>query len=806
MQHLFADYAGARDRYDELLADERRPRAHWARLYEEIGALSPAALRTRLDLVAREIRDSGITYNVYADPQGFDRPWDLDCLPLILPGDEWAQIERGIAQRAHLLDRILADLYGAASLHARGLLPAAIVKGHSGYLRPACGMQVPGGVYLHHYAADLARSPDGRWWVLGDRTQAPSGAAYALENRLMVARMFPELFRDLGVRRLAAYFSALRDALHHHAPGDDGPPLVVILTPGPFNETYFEHSFLSRYLGFPLVEGGDLVVRDDCVWLKTIEGLRRVHAILRRQDDAYCDPLELRADSALGIPGLAECARRGRVLLANALGAGVLESGALLGYLPRICRALLGEELKLPSVATWWCGEPAALADALTKIARLVFKPADPGDGFEPVFGQDLKGDALRAFRDRLVAAPHRFVAQELVRISQAPSFAQGPRVGMRGVGLRVFAVATPDGYRVMPGGLTRVSTHDDPRVISSQRGGSSKDTWVLGGREPGPLATLLNRPQAKGTSIVSSRVVEHLFWFGRYAERCDDTARLLRVALNGLVQDLEPTTRILALLADKAGMHGPVATSTRAWCAAATLDRDPAGLPAQLRQLARVAFSLRERMSLDNWRTINRLLQDPAVGRTLSVAETLEWLDRAILALMTVAGFTLDGMTRDLGWRFLSIGRRLERLAFTCTALETGCIAAPTEHLAWLLELCDSIVTYRARYTMRTGWPEVLELLVFDAANPRSVMFQVYGLHDTLQKLAAATDYPDAGRFTALLEALRALAPTAVDPADPALAHLLGELRGAAFELNDGLTARYFSHLGMTGRSTLAS
>lgn len=806
MQSLFAGYSGARDRYDELLGADDRPRAHWAPLCHALGELSPHALRTRLDAVAREIRDSGITYNVYADPQGFDRPWDLDCLPLILPASEWAALAAGIAQRATLLNHILADIYGAGDLLTRGLLPAAIIKGHSGYLRPACGMHVPGGVFLHHYAADLARSPDGRWWVLADRTQAPSGAAYALENRLMVARMFPGLFRDLGVRRLAGYFSALRDALQHYAPHDGEPVLSVVLTPGPYNETYFEHAFLSRYLGFPLVEGGDLVVRRDRVWLKTVEGLRRVHAILRRQDDSYCDPLELRADSALGVPGLTECARRGTVLIANALGAGVLESGALLGFLPRLCRELLGEDLKLPSVATWWCGEPAALHDAFEKVSRLVFKPADPAQSFEPVFGQDLHGAALAGFKAAVVAAPQRYLAQEQVRMSQAPSFAQGPKVGMRGVGLRVFAVATPDGYQVMPGGLTRVSTYDDPRVISSQRGGSSKDTWIIGGADKATSVTLLSEARPQANAIVSSRVVEHLFWFGRYAERCDDTARLLRVALNSLVQDAESTAQILSTVARRVGLKGPAAPATRLWCEAATLERDPAGLPAQLRQLARVAFGLRERMSLDNWRIINRLIQDPIVGRSVSVAETLEWLDRSIAALMTVAGFTLDGMTRDLGWRFLSIGRRLERLAFTCTAMDVALEEARPGNLTWLLELCDSVVTFRARYMTRTDWPAVLELLAFDTTNPRALMFQVRGIHDYLQKLAAAVAYPDAARFTTLVDDLRALAPRAEGPSQPELRHLVRELRAAAFELNDRLTAQYFSHLGVTGHTTLAS
>ena len=441
---LLTSYATPEGRFDELLAAPHTPRPHWAGLFSELLATPPGLIRDRLAAVERQIRESGVTYNVYADAQGLDRPWGLDVLPLIVAPEEWAELEAGIAQRAELLNRVLADLYGPQTLLREGLIPSGLIFGHSGFLRPAHGAQVPGGRHLFVYAADLARSPDGRWWVMADRTQAPSGAGYALENRLIISRLFPQLFRDLHVHHLAGFFAQLRDSLMHFAPAGDGPTLTVVLTPGPFNETYFEHAFLARYLGFPLVEGGDLIVREGKVWLKTIEGLKRVHAILRRQDDAFCDPLELRHDSALGIAGLTDCVRRGTVLVANSLGAGVLESGALLGFLPRLAERLLGEPLKLPSIATWWCGEPAALEDALDRVESLVFKPADPASPFEPVFGMDLDEDWQVDFRQHITQFPERFVAQELVRVSQAPVLAkeQPKQLQPRGIGLRVFATA----------------------------------------------------------------------------------------------------------------------------------------------------------------------------------------------------------------------------------------------------------------------------------------------------------------------------------------------------------------------------
>jgi uncharacterized circularly permuted ATP-grasp superfamily protein len=325
----------AEPRFDEMLGADGRPRPHWAGLIETLARAEPARMRDRIATVEREIRDSGLTYNMYADPQGAERPWALDALPMIIGADEWPAIEAGIAQRARLIDAVLRDLYGAQTLLAGGLVPPRLVLGHGAFQRPACGIGALPAPPLIVYAADLARSPDGRWWVVADRTQAPSGAGYAIENRLIVSRIFPTLFRDLHAQRLAGFFVALRDALHDAAPTGDGPPLTVLLTPGPYNETYSEHSLLARYLGFTLVEGSDLTVRAGKVWLKTVDGLRRVHAILRRQDDDFCDPLELRADSALGVPGLVDCARRGSVLVANAIGAGVFEGGAMMGFLPR---------------------------------------------------------------------------------------------------------------------------------------------------------------------------------------------------------------------------------------------------------------------------------------------------------------------------------------------------------------------------------------------------------------------------------------------------------------------------------------
>ena len=353
-------------------------------------------------MTRRLIIENGVTYNVYADPQGRDRPWQLDPLPLLIDHREWRELEAGLKQRAQLLNALLADLYGPQKLIADGVVPAELAFGHPNFLWAAHGTRPHGDTWLHLYAADLARAPDGRWWVLSDRTQTPSGPGYALENRAIIARVLPGLVNQLGTRPLTGFFNTLRQSLTRLA-DDASPPLVVVLTPGPFNETYFEHAYLARQLGLPLVLGQDLTVRDDSVFLKTLAGLRRVHAILRRLDDDFCDPLELRAGSALGVPGLLGAVRAGRVVLANALGSGVLESAAWLGFLPGAARVLLGESLRLPSVATWWCGEKPALEYAIAHLDRLVVKPAFPNQKFEPRFGRDLGEEEIAAVILRLM-------------------------------------------------------------------------------------------------------------------------------------------------------------------------------------------------------------------------------------------------------------------------------------------------------------------------------------------------------------------------------------------------------------------
>src|SRR5579864_982756 len=467
---------------DEMVDSSGAVRPHWAPFVKLLDDLGPAEQRRRWEQARALIHENGITHNVYGDPHGLDRPWSLDFVPLLIPSGEWDGLSAGLTQRARLLDRLLSDLYGPAEMVSSGLLPAELVFANPGFLRPCHGMKPPSGRWLHLYAADLIRTPGGGFEVLSDRTQAPSGAGYTLENRIVLSRVLPSIFRQCNVRRLAPFFSAMRTSLAALGPAHRESPRVVLLTPGPYNETYFEHVYLARYLGYTLVQGNDLTVRDARVYLKTLSGLHQVDVILRRVDDDFCDPLELYPDSFLGVPGLLEAAREGNVAIANALGSGVLQGPGFLPFLPALCRRLLGEELRLPSVRTWWCGDEDSRRYVLDHLPALVIKPALPTTGTDPQFGHDLSPRDLEVLAARIRARPFEFVAQEQSMSCTAPSLGDEGLVPRR-FAVRAHLAIHGDGYSVMPGGLTRIPSSAESLIVSLQKGGGSKDTWILADR-----------------------------------------------------------------------------------------------------------------------------------------------------------------------------------------------------------------------------------------------------------------------------------------------------------------------------------
>ena len=803
--------------WDEMIAADGTLRPHYQHLAATLNRLGPAGLAACADQARRSIAENGVTYNVYGDPRGMDRPWEFDPVPFVIPPHEWAALEKGLIQRARLLNAVLADLYGPQRLLKEGALPPGIVLGNPGYQFACHGIRPPEDTWLHLYAVDLARGPDGRWWCFADRTQAPSGSGYVLENRIVLSRTLPDDIRDLQVQRLANFYRIFRDNLYRVAPNNirrEGPR-IVLLTPGPLNETYFEHAYLSRYLGFPLVEGGDLTVRDRKVFIKTLEGLQQVDVILRRVDDGFCDPLELRQDSFLGVPGLLEAMRSGNVCVANPIGSGLAESPALLAFLPALCRRLLGEEILIPNTATWWCGHRKEREHVLSRLDTLLIKGALSDKGSNPIFPATLSAKDKAALIERIRKSPQNYVGQEKITLSEAPIW-NGSELVPRPIALRAYLAAAGDRFIVMPGGLTRVSVSPNIPIVSMQSGGGSKDTWVL---SDGPVLhqSLLTPGIQAGTASRSrtelpSRVADNLFWLGRYAERAESLVRIMRVLIAQLTDEssLEnPVTAglLMRLLVPLEILEKP----PEAPLLLEKYDREvlnilfkkdhPAGLVRCITNLRGAAWRVRDRLSLDTWRILTELQQElPAEGHLPELDDALLLLNRLIRSLSAFAGMVMENMTRSHGWRFLDLGRRLER-AHALLLLVRGTLTEDRDgrHLLEpLLDIADSAMTYRRRYFAHAQTDAVLDLLLREAENPRSALFQILSIGEHLVHLPAIPGRSEPGLKLRLvaeigsqLRALNLESPPAVQAAH------LGEITQTIHRLSDRIAHVYFSHAG---------
>ncbi|AET94302.1 hypothetical protein BYI23_D007920 (plasmid) [Burkholderia sp. YI23] len=833
--------------WDELRDPSGQLREPWRHFFELLGEQGIARLGDGVAAVAQQIRDNDITYNVYAD-NGKPRAWSLDLLPLIIDEHEWAAIERGVAQRARLMEAIVADVYGPQTLLHRGLLPSALVFGHPGYLRAMKGFMPSTGSFLQIVAVDLARSPSGAWTVIAHRTEVPSGLGYVLENRLIVASLFADPFRAMRVSRLAPIYSQLiatiaqgaRATMREDEGGRDDAsndaPHIALLSPGPFSETWFEHVFLARYLGVTLVEGKDLTVRHDKLYLKTLAGLSRVHAVLRRLDDAFCDPVELRADSTIGVPGLLQVMRAGNVMVSNVPGAGFTESPALNAFLPGIAKALLDETLELPTVPTWWCGEEAARSEAFERLDSALLAPTWPGAQADQAPGIDAGVQRLAAWKARIERAPDVFTVQENLPFSTTPRF-HDDALGARPCVLRAYAIANIDGsWSVMPGGFTRLAA-DKRATVSMQFGGSSVDTWVMSS-QPGGSVSLRPAPMKPGDlrkhRTVSSRAAENLFWAGRYSERAENNVRLCRLLLGMLDgSDAEALFPTLTELASQCGLIAPddkLAHATpqafeRALVAGLPETSRATSIGSNLADQARASGEIRDRLSTDHWRTILASRNDfrDALARVAFADAEAEGVvrigrdyDRLMLAsalehlatqLCAISGAQGDRMTRDEAWRLIFIGRHIERVSTMATFLrvvaERGTLASPAA-FDLLLQLFDSTLTYRSLYPGRLEVPALIDLIVVDETNPRG-LYGVYArLRTKLDEIAAAAGgarRAQAMRFADLLVQadalpdLAALCDVREDGRHDALIALCDRLVASASAASNEVSARYFSH-----------
>ncbi|MEX0793416.1 MAG: circularly permuted type 2 ATP-grasp protein, partial [Pirellulaceae bacterium] len=825
-QSFFAGYQPPLGAFDELLAGDK-PRDHWQSFAHEINQLGTAEFERRWQHAQREMSQNGLAYTSWNETQQRARPWDLDSIPLLIDAADWENVAGGLRQRAKLLEAILQDIYGPQELMKSGLLPPDTIFRHPEFFRALHRQTVPGGRYLHLYSADLGRSPDGRWWVLADRTEAPSGSGFALENRLILSRMLPRVFHRCNVQRLASYFVALKEAVNEVTPQTNNPR-VVVLSQGNSSPNYFEDAYLARYLGFTLVEAEDLAVRNQRVMLKTLGGLLQVDVIIRRPNSGACDSLELDGRQSGGIPGLLQASRAGNVAILNPLGSGIIESPIFMAYLPKLCQEVLGEKLALPGLATWWCGEPGRLDDVLARLDQLVIKRAFRARGKEYALMQKLKMADRETLVQMLKENPEQFVAQEMVHRSTLPVREEGKLIPAH-IALRAFAVTNASGCHIMPGGLVRVSGKAEPLEISLMAGEKSKDAWILG-TTPVSNVTLLKRVdqplRLKRTGgELPSRVAENLYWLGRNLERADVSARLLRTTITRLtsetalddVTELVPLLRTLAELGQIETGYAVKEIRQQLPAIESTLlpqifdHQDPFSLRSIITDIFRITARTRDRVSGDSWRILQRMdkgFSPPGVG-SWDMADCLSLLDDLIINLAALGGMVSESMTRTQVYHFLDMGRRIERayqevrLLHCCLISYQGAIAPLLEAI---LEVFDSSMTYRSRYLADLQLGAVLDLVITDDTNPRSVAWQVLELEKHVKRLprealpaTISAEERLATRLTYLIRMIEisALTEEGVLDEDGELSQLLLELAEILPKLSDTISHRYLIHAG---------
>jgi uncharacterized circularly permuted ATP-grasp superfamily protein/uncharacterized alpha-E superfamily protein len=731
------DYQSIPGAADEMLDPSGNIRPVWQRFVDHFAHMGTEEITERFARTDRYLRDAGVFYRDYSANQNNERSWPISYIPVIIDGQEWQALSTGLIQRAELLEKIVADIYGDNQLVESGKLPPALVASNPEFLRPLVGVKPSTGHYLHFCSFEIGRGPDGNWWVLADRTQAPSGAGFALENRVATTRAFSDIYADSHVHRLASFFGAFRDQLQ--AIRKDPNERIGVLTPGPANETYFEHAYIARYLGFMLLQGEDLTVVNNRVMVRTVSGLKPVGALWRRLDASYADPLELDQNSYIGTPGFVNALRAGNLTLINALGSGILETRAFMAFLPNLCRELLGEELKLPSVATWWCGQESERQHVANNIERMVIGSAYSrlpffDDNGHSTLGADLKNKNSADVENWLASDGTRLVGQEVVTLSTTPAYVDGKLVP-RPMSLRVFVARTKDGWSVMPGGFARIGQNHDVAAIAMQSGGSAADVWIVSDK-PVPKTTLLPAEENFMRNMpgsLPSRAADNLFWLGRYIERAEGALRILRAWHSRFAESANVKEPLLAHVADyldsiDCDLSDPI----------------PASLIANIDSAIYSASNIRDRFSPDGWLALNDLSKTARQFQTKLQPgdDTTHAMTVLLRKLAGFAGLVHENMYRFTGWRFLTIGRTIERgLHMTRLLGHMAGEDAPDGSYDMLLEIGDSVMTHRRRYNVNTAGLTVTDLLALDGLNPRSILFQLNEIKSETEKLPNAVE-----------------------------------------------------------------
>ena len=816
--------------YDEVYGSDGLPRGHWAKFLTALRSVPIGEFSRRNEQADRMLRENGVSYHSVGTGGDTARPWRLDLLPMLITAADWAVIAEALAQRARLLNLLIADIYGSRSLIDDGTLPPEVLYANPEFLRPFCDIGRLDQLPMFMYGVELARSAEGQWWVMADRSEAPAGPGFALENRIVSSRTMPAAFKQIPVERLAPFFARLQNSVRRRAPRPGDNPRIVLLSSGPGHPYYFEDVYLARYLGYTMVEGGDLAVRNDAVFLKTLSGLVPVDIVLTRGAESGLDPLELGGYSAHGVPGLLNAMRSGNVTVTNTPGCGIVGAPVFMAFLPRLCQRLLGEPLKMPSISTWWCGEADSLAYVLDRLDQLVVKPAFQKSGGEEIIISDLTAEDREKLVARMQANPCSWVAQEKVARSAVPVWSSsGIRCGHAAV--RAFLVEDEDEWHLMPGALIRVAPDTGPMQLSIAAGEGSKDLWVIADGKVDPV-TLLN-PQdqpielRRTSALFPSRVADNLFWLGRSLDCCDFLARLIRALAERLADEgnVDMTeVRFLARALSEFGQLEPgfvvdglesqLPSLTEALPDAVYDAGEFGGLARVVNELTRLASLVRDWISPDTWHRIN------VTAEKFRTSSEKEWRDITDVVssanslvgdIASVSGLVFDGMNRGPSWRFLELGRCIERASSTARLLLSAewkrGSTSPTL-LKTLIEVLDVRMTYRFRYRENFHRNAVLDLTITDETNPRSLAFQLDRVVSHVDRLPGFEARPlrsDEMRMVMqAAHAVRMLTSEDLAASHPkAVTAALKIVEDSMTHLSDVLTRKYLVHSGVPRQFT---
>ena len=763
---FFKDYFKDFENYDEVLKSDMKINPTWEKLLSNFSKLGIKEITKRQENLDWLLAENGVTYNVYNDPKGLNRPWNLNIIPFVIDHKEWKTLERGLQQRAHVLDLILKDIYGKRELIKNGIIPHEIIFSHRGFLRPCDQIHYKTAQQLLMHSADLARGPDGRMWVVNDRTEAPSGIGYALENRFSTREVVPDFFNEINVKQPFGFFQDFNQLLINAAVNNKENPTIVILTPGPHNETYFEHAYLSSFLGYPLVKGSDLVVRDEKVWIKTLKGLIQVDVIYRRVDDAYVDPLELKGDSFLGVAGLLNVVRQQNVAIMNPIGSGVLENPGLIPFMNSICKYFLKEDLLLPQIASWWCGQEKERKHVLENIKDLVVKPIDITNRENIYFCEFLSDVEIATLKKQILAKPYRFVAQEKISFSTAPNLTK-EHLEPRKVVCRTFAIAKNETYSIMPGGLVRVAAERKDMRVSNQKGGTSKDFWVTNNHKK--INKKLHRyhwhhstsNNLTGIENLPSNTAENLFWSGRYLARTLITARYIRMVLNQMSNSefnkrdsdseslhilYKSITHLTSIFPGFTGKNEENALKDPLKEIAIVLfDKTKVGsLAHALSSFNNSYYSLRNLWSKDMWRVydmLQKIWRDFEEKDHQNEKKIIKLLDTVITKLIAFIGLIEESILVDQGLLLYFIGLQME-LATMCIDKSRALLAISYEEdveyeiLESLLNSHESLNIYRYSFKSYLNVENVVNLILLDKSYSRSLKYQLNRIKRDVFKL----------------------------------------------------------------------